>query len=175
MFRVPDSVVTRRPISLNGAVVPAGTTLSKAQVESLGKGLNALLDSGYIVAAPDPFARKGKSRPQPTSLPPVIRNAMVKKLNGPSVPLSLEAKVAGKSVSVEVTGGVPSFTVTIDGEDAQTKSSRTFAFMVDGVGTHEAKVVDGAGAEASAFFTIIIGADTDEPKKPHRKKDEAEG
>jgi hypothetical protein len=168
MFRVPDSVVTRRPISLQGVVVPAGTTLSKAQVEALGKGLNALLDSGFVVAAPDPFARKGKAHPRPTSLPPVIRNAMVGKLTG--VPLSVSASVVGDAISVEVAGGVPSFTVTLDGGGAKSKSSRTFSFTGVGPGAHTVEVSDGSGATASVVVEV---AEPAEPKKPHRKKDEA--
>ena len=169
MFRVPDSVVTRRPISLQGVVVPAGTTLSKAQVEALGKGLNALLDSGFVVAAPDPYARKGNARPRPTSLPPVIRNAMVGKLTG-SAPLSVSASVVGDAISVEVAGGVPSFTVTLDGGDAKSKSSRTFSFTGVQPGAHMVEVSDGSGAAASVAVEVGEPA---EPKKPHRKKDEA--
>ena len=168
MFRVPDSVVVRRPITLQGVVVPAGTTLSKAQVEACGRNLNALLDSGYLVATPDPNARKDR-QPQPSSLPPVVRNAMLRR--GPVTdPLAVSAKAMGKQVSVSVSGGVPSFTVRIDDQE-QTKSSRTFAFTVYGVGTHKVLVSDGAGGEASTNVTIIV-ADDEEPKKAPRKKAE---
>lgn len=170
MFRVPDAVVTRRPISLNGAVVPAGTTLSKVQVEALGKGLNSLLDSGYVVASPDPYARKGKSRPQPTSLPPVIRDAMVKKITGGS-PVSVTATVAGDAVSVSVAGGVPSFTVTLDGEGASTKSSRTFAFTGVAAGDHHVEVTDGNGG--MAVCVVSVAAAEEPAKKPSKRAVEA--
>jgi len=164
MFQVPSNVVVRRPISLNGAIVPAGTSLSQEQVKALGRNLNALLDSGYVVATPDPFARKGKARPTPSSLPPVIRDAMIKKLG---TPLGVSATVAGNAISVSVTGGVQPFTVTIDNTNPQTKSSRTFAFTGINAGDHEIEVVDGSGAKASVTVA------NEEPKKP-RKKDEGE-
>lgn len=164
MFTVPDAVVVRRPITLNGVVVPAGTTLSKAQVLALGRELNALLDSGYVTATPDPYARKGKARPAPTSLPPVIRNALVNKLSG--APLSVSAKVVGDSISVEVVGGTPSFTVTLDNAEPQKKSSRTFSFSGVLAGDHQVEVTDGAGGTAEVSVTVAAA----EEKKPARKK-----
>lgn len=165
MFRVPDAVVVRRPISLQGQVVPAGTTLSKAQVQALGRNLNALLDSGYVTATPDPYARKGKARPTPTSLPPVIRNALVGKLTG-SAPLSLDVKAVGDSVSVSVSGGVPPFTVSLDGGEPLVKSSRTFGFSGVESGVHTVLAADGAGAQAEAHVEVAAP----EEKKPARKK-----
>ena len=164
MFRVPDAVVVRRPISLQGQVVPAGTTLSKAQVQALGRNLNALLDSGYVTATPDPYARKGKARPTPTSLPPVIRNALVNKLTG--LPLAVSATAVGDSISVEVSGGTPSFTVTLDGAEPKTKSSRTFSFSGVEAGDHQVEVTDGAGGTAAVSVTVAAA----EEKKPARKK-----
>jgi len=174
MFRVPDAVVTRRPISLNGAVVPAGTTLSKAQVLALGKGLDALLDGGFVVASPDPFARKGKARPQPTSLPPVIRNALVKKLNGPVQPLAVSLTAAGLAISVSITGGTSPFDLVLldrNGEvlDGKSTSTRTSMFTpVDG-GEYTVTVTDSSGGSASS--TIIIQSSEPEPKKPKKKAD----
>jgi hypothetical protein len=170
MFRVPSSVVTRRPISLQGQVVPAGTALSKDQVLALGKGLNALLDSGYVVANPDPFARKGKARPTPTSLPPVIRNAMVSRLTAPE-PLSVFATVVGDSISVEVNGGVPSFDVSLDGGDHQTKSSRTFAFTGVSEGTHEIVVTDGNGEVTASL--VAVNSDHKKPSKKKKAEEDA--
>jgi hypothetical protein len=154
MFRVPSSVVVRRPISIQGTVVPVGTTLTKEQVVALGKGLNSLLDNGTLVATPDPFARKDR-QPKPTSLPPVIRNAMIAKL-GPAVkPLTVLAKAVGKSVSVEVDGGVQPFTVSVDDQE-QTKKTRTFAFTVTAVGSHTVTVTDGNGNTASDTVVIVV-------------------
>lgn len=167
MFRVPDSVVTRRPITLLGVIVPAGTTLSKTQIESLGRNFNALIDGGYVVATPDPFARKGRAVPRPSSLPPVIRAGLLAK-SPARHPLSVGAKVAGKAVSVEVEGGVSPFTVTV-GSDVQVKKTRTFAFTVNSVGTHEVSVSDGGGGVASASFTIIV---MEPDKKPVKKAGE---
>ena len=166
MFQVPSSVVVRRPITLNGVVVPAGTSLSKDQVVDLGRELNALLDSGFVVALPDPNERRGKAQPRPTSLPPVIRNAMLGKMG---TPLSVSATAAGNAISVSVTGGVPSFTVTIDGALPQTKSSRTFAFTGINPGDHQIEVTDGAGAKDSCNVTVTAA---EEPKKPAKKKSE---
>lgn len=133
---------------------------------ALGRNLNALLDSGWVVASPDINARRDR-QPRPSSLPPVIRSAMLGKIGPKRDPLSLSAKVVGKSVSVEVAGGVQPFTVTVLGS-AQTKSSRTFAFTVDSVGEHEATVEDGAQDTASARFTIIVS----EPAKKQPRKAE---
>lgn len=157
MFRVPDKVTVRRPFRLDGALVPVGTVLDKPQVARLGRKLNPLLDNGTLVAAPDPFARKGKARPQPTSLPPSVYNAF---MGRSSEPLAVKAKALRKSVSVEVTGGVPSFTVAVAGQE-QSKSSRTFAFTVNSVGSHEVTVVDGSGAQASTSVVIVVD---DKPK-----------
>jgi hypothetical protein len=174
MFQVPSNVVVRRPISLNGAIVPAGTSLSQEQVEALGRNLNALLDSGYVVATPDPFARKGKARPTPSSLPPVIRDAMIKKI-APQVPIQLSATVVGDAISCEITGGLMPFTVTLKDEDAkvldvQTGSKRTFAFTGLADGNYIVVAQDPSGGDV--FKTVSIQAKS-EPKKP-RKKDEEE-
>jgi hypothetical protein len=165
MFQVPNSVVVRRPITLNGVLVPAGTSLSKQQVIDLGRELNALLDSGFVVALPDPNERRGRP-PRPTSLPPVIRNAMLGKM---SSPLAVSATVAGNAVSVVVTGGVPQFTVTIDNALPQSKSSRTFAFTGVGAGDHQIEVTDGAGAKSDYSVKVTVA---DEVAKPVRKKAE---
>ena len=169
MFQVPSSVVVRRPISLNGAIVPVGTPLSKAQVEALGRNLNALLDSGVVVATPDPFARKGKARPTPSSLPPVIRNAMVAKLTT-AQPLSVIARVAGDAVSVEIVGGVPTFTVSLDDGNAEAKPSRTTAFSNVSDGDHVISVTDGSGNTSEARVEVAHV----EPKKPRKKAEERE-
>lgn len=170
MFRVPDSVVTRRPISLQGAVVPAGTTLSKEQVEALGKSLNSLLDSGYVVANPDAYARKGKARPQPSSLPPVIRNAMVGRITAGVAAPSLQVKTVGDSVSLVVSDGVAPFTVTVDETgQADTKSSRTFSFSGLGAGSFTAHVFDGSGQKGSVSF--VIDSHEEEPKKPKKRSE----
>lgn len=156
MFKVPDSVTVRRPFTLDGAPVPVGVTLTKQQVLALGQKLNPLLDNGTLVAVPDPNGRRNKP-PRPTSLPPVILNAY---LRHQCAPLSVSAKALGKSVSVTVSNGVPSFTVVVDEgkpfEQSQSKSSRSFAFTVNGVGTHSVDVTDGAGATASTQFTIVV-------------------
>lgn len=156
MFKVPDSVTVRRPFTLDGAPVPVGATLTKQQVLSLGQKLNPLLDNGTLVAVPDPNGRRNKP-PRPTSLPPAILNAY---LRHQSPPLSVSAKALGKSVSVTVSNGVPSFTAVVDPgeptEQSETKSSRSFAFTVNGVGTHAVEVTDGSGATASARFTIVV-------------------
>lgn len=164
MFRVPDSVVTRRPFMLSGVAVPAGTTLSKAQVVALGRSLDALLDSGYVVALPDPFARKGRAVPRPSSLPPVIRDAMVAKLTGAAV-VSALVTVVGGALSVVVSGGVPSFEVSLDGGKPQHKSSRTFAFTGVSAGEHEVTVVDGSGGTESVAVTVTGGDPVSRPKK----------
>lgn len=168
MFAVPSSVVVRRPISLNGAIVPAGTSLSKVQVQALGRNLNALLDSGVVVAKPDPFARKGKARPTPSSLPPVIRNAMVAKLTA-AQPLSVIVRVAGDTVSVEIVGGVPTFTVSLDDNDAEVKPSRTVSFLNVSDGTHVISVTDGSGSVCASSFDVAHA----EPKKPRKKVEES--
>lgn len=155
MFSVPDGVVARRPFTLNGVKVPAGTALSKDQVIAIGRELNALLDNGTLVAKPDPNARRNK-QPQPTSLPPKVRNAMLAKMGPAKEPLSVSAKAVGKSVSVEVAGGNAPFTVEVEGAEPQTKKTRTFAVTVTGVGTHAVSVTDGAGDSASTSVTIIV-------------------
>lgn len=160
MFKVPDKVTVRRPFRLDGALVPAGTVLTKPQVAKLGRKLNPLLDNGTLVAAPDPFARKGKPHPRPTSLPPSVYNAFMKRS---IAPLAITAKALHKSVSVEVTGGIPSFTVAVDGQE-QSKSSRAFAFTVTAVGTHEVTVVDGNGDTAATSVTIIVDKPKPAPK-----------
>ena len=165
MFQMPNSVVVRRPITLDGVLVPAGTSLSKQQVIDLGRELNALLDSGFVVALPDPYERPGRP-PRPTSLPPVIRNAMLGKM---SAPLAVSATVAGDAISAVVTGGVPQFTVTINSALPQSKSSRTFAFTGVVPGDHRIEVTDGAGS-TSAFTARVTVAD--EAKRPVRKKAE---
>lgn len=176
MFRVPDAVVVRRPISLDGVVVPPGTQLTKAQVEKIGKGLNALLDSGYLTANPDPFARKGKARPAPTSLPPVIRNAMVKNLNGPVAPLSVSLSAAGLAISVSITGGTAPFDLVLkdnkgDVLDGKTTSTRTSMFSPEDGGDYTVVVTDSSAGTASASIFV---QSVSEPKKPARKKAEAE-
>lgn len=169
MFRVPDSVVVRRPISLNGVVVPPGTTLSKNQVIALDKELNALLDSGYVVARPDPNARRGKP-PRPTSLPPVIRNAMIAKITGVK-PLSMIARVIGDAVSVEIVGGVPTFTVSLDGSSSEEKPSRTIAFSQVSEGEHVISVTDGSGNTCEARVEVV--APDGAQKKPRKKAEES--
>lgn len=160
MFAVPDAVTVRRAFSLDGVDVPAGTSLSAAQVEALGARLNALLDGGWVVASPDPFARRGRERPRPSSLPPVIRNEMIRRLNpSPPVPLGLKCTAVGLSISCEVEGGVPSFTLTLKDEsleviDSRSGSGRTFMFTVPDGGQYIVTVTDGQGA--STWQKVVI-------------------
>ena len=177
MFRVPTQVVVRRPISLNGVVVPPGTQLSKAQVLALGHNLNALLDSGYVTATPDPFARRGKARPEPTSLPPVIRKALVAKLNGPAEPLAVSLSAAGLAISVSIIGGTSPFDLVLldskgDVLDGKSTSTRTSMFTpVDG-GEYTVTVTDSSGGSASS--KIVIQSSEPDPKKPKKKAEDGE-
>lgn len=157
MFSVPDSVVVRRPFTLGGAAIPVGASLTKEQVVLIGRGLNALLDNGTLVAVPDPFARRNRP-PRPTSLPPGIRDAMLGRLS-PVLPLSVKMTPVGLSLSVEVTGGVMPFDVTLydrqgDVIDSKSGSKRSFAFLVDLGGEFTVTVEDAAGASASD--TIVV-------------------
>lgn len=160
MFSVPDRVTVRRAFSLDGVRVAAGTDLSADQVRALGGRLNALLDGGWVVASPDPFARKGAARPRPTSLPPVIRDEMIRRINpAPPVPLGLKCTAVGLSISCEVEGGVPSFSLTLKDEsleviDSRSGSGRTFMFTVPDGGQYIVTVTDGQGA--STWQKVVI-------------------
>lgn len=128
---------------------------------ALGRNLNALLDGGWVVASPDINARRDR-QPRPSSLPPVIRDAMLGKL---TAPLVVVAKSMGEAISVTVDGGNAPFTVTLDGGSSQTKSSRSFAFTGAGDGAHKVAVVDGSGRKASTAVSVV----SPEAKKTNKK------
>ena len=153
MFSVPDSVVVRRPFTLKGVKVPTGTSLTKDQVVALGRELDALLDNGTLVATPDPFARKNK-QPQPTSLPPVIRNAMLGKLKSAAAPLSIDTKAAALSVAVTITGGLTKWDVDYGDGSTATVATRTASHVYKAGGTYTVTCKDSTGQTAIKSLTV---------------------
>ena len=159
MFAVPDKVTVRRPFSLDGVLIGVGVDLTADQVRALGGRLNAMLDGGWVVASPDPFARRGKPRPRPSSLPPVVRNEMLKRINPAPGALGLKCTAVGLSISCEVQDGVPPFTLVLkdsnlDVLDSKSGMTRNYMFSVPDGGEYIVSVSDGSGA--STWQKVVI-------------------
>ena len=73
VYRSPTSLVTQRPLVISGVNVPAGTSLTGAQI-SLIRNIDGLVSRGWIKPTPETYARKGKFRATPTTVRPGLRS-----------------------------------------------------------------------------------------------------
>jgi hypothetical protein len=69
----PTSLVTQRPLVISGVSIPAGTSLTGAQIAKI-PNIDGLVSRGWIKPTPETYARKGKFRGRPTSVRPGLRS-----------------------------------------------------------------------------------------------------
>jgi titin len=122
MFRVPTDIKAGRAITINGQVYAKDARVRVDDLVFLGttNALSALLSKGVLYASPDQHARKTHAgNPQPTSLPPIVLNAVLAAeeiQDAPGAPTDIAVTNGNLQVSIAFTAGAAGTSVTTDVE-----------------------------------------------------------